>query len=376
VTAGGGAGTLFKVTSGTLTVTLSCTGANCQYNGTPNTVLVGQPVTLTAAARNAIPGTVIWTSSQGVFSGPNPAASITFTPTGAGGPVVIQATPVANPAIKASEIMLNTIATGGGGGGGSGSLTILSSASQMVAGTTFQFTANQPVTWTASAGTIDPNTGEFTAPNPPPDPATVTITATSQSSSSSSATTKVTIFAQPKLVLPASVTLPAGGSVSVPISLAAGTGILGEALMFACAPANLPTGVTCLFSPNPVVNSANAQLSLQLSSAIVGQLMPMRDKSWKRFSAGGPYVIVAACVLWMRRRARRTGRGRILSAILGFIFITLLSACGTGGSFSTTPTQGHLTGTYTLNIVVSGATLGAADLNQTVATAPLSVTLQ
>jgi hypothetical protein len=146
--------------------------------------------------------------------------------------------------------------------------------------------------------------------------------------------------------------------------------------MFVCAPATLPTGVSCVFSPNPVVNSANAQLSLQLSSTIVGELLPMRDKPWKRLSAGGPYVIVAACALWMRRRSRRIGRRGGLSLILGFIFLTLLSACGTGGSFSSPSKQGHLTGDYTLSIVVSGATPGAADLNQTVATAPLSVTLQ
>jgi hypothetical protein len=54
----------------------------------------------------------------------------------------------------------------------------------------------------------------------------------------------------------------------------------------------------------------------------------------------------------------------------------LLTACGTSGTFSSTSQQGHLTGTFTININVSGATPGAADLNQTVATAPLSVTLQ
>jgi hypothetical protein len=70
VTAGGGAGTLFKLTSGTLTISLACTGDNCNYNGTPNTALGGKPVTLTAAVTNAIPGTVTWSSSQGCSAGP------------------------------------------------------------------------------------------------------------------------------------------------------------------------------------------------------------------------------------------------------------------------------------------------------------------
>jgi hypothetical protein len=57
-------------------------------------------------------------------------------------------------------------------------------------------------------------------------------------------------------------------------------------------------------------------------------------------------------------------------------FLSILTACGTGGSFSATSQQGHLSGNYTISITVMGNTQGAADLNQTVATANLAVQLQ
>jgi len=371
LTAGGGAGTLFKVTSGTLTVSLACSGDNCNYNGAPNTALVGQPVALSATVSNGIPNTVTWTSSQGVFSGPNPAASITFTPDGTGGPVVIQATPVANPSVKPKEIMLSTIGNPAAGT----SLAILASASKMVAGATFQFTANQPVNWTATAGTIN-SSGQFTAPNPLPVPPTVTITATSQSNPSSSVTAQVALFPPLSLVVPPQNTLRSGGSASIPISVTAGTGIPGEALLFSCAPATLPTGVSCSFSPNPVTNSGNVQLVLLLSSTTVGKMEPMGGVPWKIFSLGGSSIVVAGCILWLPRRKRWIAERRAISAALAFAFLMLLTACGTSGTFSSTSQQGHLTGTFTIDINVSGATPGAADLNQTVATAHLSVTLQ
>jgi hypothetical protein len=371
VTAGGGAGTIFNVTSGTLTVSLACTGTNCNYNGAANTALVGQPLTLTAAVTNAIPETVTWSSSQGIFDGPNPANSVTFTPTGAGGQVVIQATPVANPSLKPAAITLNTI----GAPGGSTSLTILASASKMVAGTTFQFTANQPATWTATAGTIDSSSGQFTAPTSPPVPASVTITATSQSDSSETVSTQVTVFTQPKLVVPSTITLPAGGSVKIPISITAGTGIPGESLLFSCAPSTLPTGVSCAFTPNPFTNAGSEQLVLQMSSSTVGAVTPMRRAPWKGFFLGGSSVIFAA-LLWMPRRPRWSSRYRFFTAALVLTFLMLMTACGTSGTFATKSGQGHLTGTYTVAINALGATQGAADLGQTVATVSLSVTLQ
>ena len=367
VTAGGGAETLFNVTSGALTVSLEC-GDNCNYNGTPNTVMVGQPVALSATVTNGIPDTVTWTSSQGVFTGNNPASSIMFTPGGNGGPVVVQATPVANPSVLPTSITLNTK---GGSTTTGGSLTILSKTSMMVAGTSFQFTANQqPVTWTATSGTIDPNTGEFTAPNPPPGKTLVTITAT-QTNPSSTATTQVTIFPQPLLVVPANTTLPAGGSVSIPISLTAGTGIQGEALLFTCSPNSLPTGVSCSFTPNPVTNNGGAQLTLKLSSATVGELLPLKPLSW-----GGSVVVFTGAVLWSRRRMRWTRSNPTYLAAVALAFLFGLTACGTGGSFSGTSQQGHLSGNYTISITVMGNTQGAADLNQTVATANLAVKLQ
>ena len=373
VTAGGGAGTLFKVTSGALTVSLACSGDNCNYNGAANTALVGQPEELSATVTDGIPNTVTWTSSQGVFIGKNPASSIMFTPGGSGGPVVVQAIPVANPSVTPTTITLTTIASSSTTGG---SLAILSNTSKMVAGTSFQFTASQPVTWTATSGKIDPNTGQFTAPNPPPGNSAVIITATTQTTPSSAVTTQVTVFPQPMLVVPANTTLPAGGSVSVPISLTAGTGIPGESLLLTCSPASLPAGVSCSFTPNPVTNNGSAQITLKLSSTTVGELLPLGGAPLKPFSWGGSVVVFAGAMLWSRRRARWTRGNDTWFAAGALAFLLVLTACGTGGTFSGTSQQGHLTGNYTISISVMGNTQGAADLNQTVATANLAVNLQ
>ena len=88
------------------------------------------------------------------------------------------------------------------GGIGVSPLSITSSVTQLVAGTTFQFTASAPAVWTASAGTIS-SSGFFTAPNPPPTPAQITITATSTVNPQVFVTTQVTIAPVPAIIVPA-----------------------------------------------------------------------------------------------------------------------------------------------------------------------------
>ena len=72
-------------------------------------------------------------------------------------------------------------------------------------GANWQYTAtvsgstNQNVSWTATAGTIDPHTGLYIAPNSVPSPAAATITAAAQSSPSSTASTTVTVQASDPL---------------------------------------------------------------------------------------------------------------------------------------------------------------------------------
>jgi hypothetical protein len=570
-TSGGGAGTIFSVTPGTLSINLSCVGPNCTYSNKPNTVLIGQPITLNAAVANGIPNTAIWSSSAGTFSGPNPSTSITYMPGGTGGPLVVTATPVADPSFPAQTITLTTIEptnvsfpdpgpfvsgqtnipvnvsagtgsasvpngdvvtyqvvggpsgsstlingaasiqlatlpvgtynlvvnypgnsasflasssnmlpftvnlaqpnvvtlsassiffgnivqgtpsgaqsvtltnsgantvsaltlklgganasefaltsattcgaslaansscsiaatftpaslgtrsavlaisyTGTGspqalnlGGIGVAPLTIISTATQFVAGTTFQFTSSPPANWTASiAGTIT-KAGFFTAPNPVTAPTPITITATSQSNAQIVATTQITVVPAPAIVVPSTTTLPAGNSVNIPISISTG-GIAGEAMAFSCDPNTLPTGVHCLFTPNPVVNAGGATVTLQLISNSARNNLPIRDYPWRKSPLDGYTVMAVGCILVFGRR-KHGGKLMVVLAVAGSAALLSLSACGTSGSFSGATQGGHVTGTYTINISVLGASPGAADFNETLTTVPLKVILQ
>ena len=66
----------------------------------------------------------------------------------------------------------------------------------------------------------------------------------------------------------------------------------------------------------------------------------------------------------------------LLAITLATAALLSLSACGTSGSFNTVSQGGKVTGTYTIDIDISGASQGAPDYNQTLATIPLKVTLQ
>ena len=260
-------------------------------------------------------------------------------------------------------------------GTGVGPLAITSTATELVAGTTFQFTASAPAMWTASAGTMTAG-GFFTAPNPPPSPATVTITATLIANPQIFVTEQIAIASPPAITVPSNTTLPAGGSSTIPISIVAGTGIVGESLALACAPATLPTGIGCSFTPNPVVNTAGAAVTLQLFSTTQSAHLPKSRRPWEQYPLGGSAVVIAGC-LWLFGRRNSRWRGMMLFAItLATAALLSLSACGTSGSFNTVSQGGKVTGTYTIDIDISGASQGAPDYNQTLATIPLKVTLQ
>jgi hypothetical protein len=258
-------------------------------------------------------------------------------------------------------------------GTGLGPLAITSTATQLVAGTTFQFTASAPATWTSSAGTMTAG-GFFTAPNPPPAPAMVTITATLIANPQVFVTEQIAVASPPAITVPSNTTLPAGGTSTVPISIVAGTGISGESLALACAPATLPTGIGCSFVPNPVVNAAGATITLQLFSTTQSAQLPKPRRPWQPL--GGSAIVVASC-LWFFGR-RNSGRKAItfFALILATAALLSLSACGTSGSFNTGSQGGKVTGTYTIDIDITGASQDAPDYNQTLAAIPLKVTLQ
>jgi hypothetical protein len=249
--------------------------------------------------------------------------------------------------------------------------------SQLIAGTTFQFTSNQPVSWTASAGTIS-SSGFFTAPNPPPSPAAVTITATSSTNAQLVATSVVTIVPVPVITVPSSTSLAAGQSVSIPLSIGPGTGIAGESYTLACTPATLPTDVSCVFNPNPLVDAAGgASGTLELTSNALTSKLPQRHLPWNRLPAGGSLIAVACCLIIGIRRNLRGRIPMLMMELIASAALISLAACGTSGSFKIPPaTQQYVTGTYTIDVSVTGASSGAPDFNQTLTTVPVNVTIK
>jgi hypothetical protein len=305
------------------------------------------------------------------------SVAVTFTPASLG---------ARNAALAISYAGIGSPQTVNLGGVGVSPLSITSNTTQLVAGTTFQFTASAPAVWSASAGTIS-TSGFFTAPNPPPTPAQITVTATSTVNPQIFVTTQITIVPVPAIIVPATNTLPAGGSVTIPISITAGTGIAGESITLACSPATLPTGVSCSFTPNPVINTGGTAVTLQLFSNNLNakQLfsnnlnanLPMRGNPWDKHPLDGSAVVITGCIFLIGFKNHGGKKMMLVTSALAFATLMFLTACGTGGSFhSNASSGGHVTGTYTINITASGATPGAADFNQTLTTVPLKVTLQ
>jgi hypothetical protein len=309
-------------------------------------------------------GTTCGTSLSGNSSC---SVAVTFTPTSLG---------ARNATLAISYAGIGSPQTVNLGGVGVSPLSITSNTTQLVAGTTFQFTASAPAVWSASAGTIS-SSGFFTAPNPPPTPAQITVTATSTVNPQIFVTTQITIVSVPAIIVPATNTLPVGGSVTIPISIAAGTGIAGESMTLACSPATLPTGVSCSFVPNPVINTGGAAVTLQLFSNNLNANLPMRGNPWEKHPLDGSAIVITGCIFLIGFKSHGGKKMMLVTSALAFATLMSLAACGTGGSFhSNASSGGHVTGTYTINITASGATPGAADFNQTLTTVPLKVTLQ
>ena len=377
-TSGGGSGEFFRDVPGDLSVSLGCMDIDCIE--TSPTFMVGQPIKLTAMVKNGIPATVNWSSSGGTFDGDQPSTVISFTPTVAADKLLVIARPVANPDLMPlASLPLHTVAPP------TTEPPAINGPDQMIAGTYSQFSTNYDVTvttvtWDASPFKIE-QTGKFTAPNPPPNPPTVTITATPTGVSAKQVTKQVNILRAYSFTLQQSVTLPLGKPVNVPISLPAGVGINGESVSFSCTPAFLPTGVNCSFFPNPVINDGNAkQITLQLISSGVAEVVPLRNGGWKGFILTGSSFVVAGSLLWMRRK-RWKGGYPVISACLSLMFFIVLSACGTGGSFTSPSQQGHPMGTHQIEIDMQGP--NAADQGkfaenqvQPLAKAMISITLQ
>lgn len=122
-------------------------------------------------------------------------------------------------------------------------VTVTPKAATVRLGLTQQFTANTPVSWTASAGTISAG-GLYTAPAMMPGSPMVTVRATSTSDTTKSATASITLEEGVALTLtPTAATVRLGESqaftASVPVTWSATTGVISAAGVYT-APATMP----------------------------------------------------------------------------------------------------------------------------------------
>lgn len=300
-----------------------------------------------------------------VASGASCTVGVAFSPTATG--------------TRSAQLMLSYSGTGSPegvklGGTGVSPLVISSPPLQLIAGTTFQFTANQSVTWTATAGTINSSTGLFMAPATVPSPANVTVTAVSTTYSTVTATTQVVIVAQPALTFPSSNSMTEGTSLTVPFSISAGTGISGEQYSFACTPATLPSGVTCVFSPDPLIDAAGgASGTLVITSSQVNAELQRPAKPSNGLPIGGTLALACLALIPFRRKLGK--KALLVLALVSSGAFFAVSGCGTNGTFKINSQPAYITGTFTVNVSVTGATSTAPDFNQTVATSAIQFTI-
>jgi hypothetical protein len=162
------------------------------------------------------------------------------------------------------------------------------------------------------------------------------------------------------------------------LTISAGTGIPGELLALACTPATLPTGISCTFTPNPVVNAAGGTaVTLNLSSGAINSMArPEQRGPWNRLPLGGSVVLAACCLLFGSRRFRQGRMFALLLCLFASAGLMYLTACGTGGSFKTNTQEGFATGTYEIKVTVTGASPGSPDYNQVVTIFSVKVDVQ
>ncbi len=164
-------------------------------------------------------------------------------------------------------------------------VTVSPASANVVLGSTQQFTANNPVTWTATAGTIS-SAGLYTAPATMPASATVTVRATSTTDTTKYAQATVTLLASAPAVTvsPTTATVTLGGTrqftSNSTVTWTATAGTISSSGLYT-APATMPasssvtvratlatdatkfaTATVTLQSPAPTVSPATATVTL------------------------------------------------------------------------------------------------------------------
>jgi uncharacterized protein (DUF1800 family) len=153
-------------------------------------------------------------------------------------------------------------------------VTVSPTTATVTLGMTRQFTANNPVTWTATAGTIS-SSGLYTAPSTMPASSTVTIRATSTADTTKFAQATVTLQAPATnvTVSPATATVLLAATrqftANVPVTWTATAGTISAAGLYT-APATMPASPTVTIRATSTADTSRfAQATVTLQAPTV-----------------------------------------------------------------------------------------------------------
>jgi hypothetical protein len=362
---------------------------------TLQTVVASQssPIQFTATVTGPSNTAVTWTlSGTGCSGAPcgSLSASGLYTPPGAaianpGAIDTVTATSVADPTKSASTtVTVNdpvTISISPTGVAGKLAIQIGQSQSftSIITGS-----SNTTVVWSVTGtgcgggpcGTITQPTSTTAATYTAPATLTAsqidTIVATSAADPTKTATVQAIIFLPPAVSAPpSSITVTAGGTATYTVTLKPGTGnpLYGETL--SCL--NLPNGVNCVFTPNPLPVGATS-FTVQVTTTSTGVSSLNRGST---AMLAGLVPLIGLFLFGLRGSEYRKRLMRNFSLIvLSILVATGMIACGTSGTFGTAQMSNLLAtppGVYTITVEATTNAPGQAQNAFTVTTLPLTV---
>ena len=340
--------------TGQSAITVTPLPVSVSISPTLQTVVASQsnPIQFTATVTGPSNSAVTWTlSGTGCSGAPcgTLSASGLYTPPGAaianpGAIDTVTATSQADPTKSASAaVTVNnpvTISISPAGVGGQFAIEVGQSQTftSVVTGS-----SNTTVIWSVTGtgcsggpcGTIAQPTSTvpatYTAPATLASSETDTIVATSAADPTKTASVMAVIFLPPVVSAPPSaITVTAGGTATYTVTLKPGTGnpLYGETL--SCL--NLPNGVSCLFTPNPLPAGATG-FTVQVVTTATGV------SSLSKGSAtmlAGLVPLIGLFLFGLRGSEYRKRLMRNFSlVVLSILVATGMIACGTSGTFGT-----------------------------------------
>jgi hypothetical protein len=275
------------------TCTVTATPTSGIGNNASATVTITSPLTISPASAITASGQTqqfssnlpaVWTSSCGSIK-----SSGLFTASAAQGSVCT-ITATATGSIAYTATAADTI-------GASVSVTLLPAQASLAESSTQQFTANQLATFAASCGSIDSNSGLYTAPLKP---GTCTVTATPVYGTGSSGSSTVTVTS-PLTISPASASTPSGqtqqftANMSVVWTASCGS-ISTTGLFNASVDQGTICTITAMATGSPAyTNTANDTVAAAVPITVSPTQVSVAENATQQFTANEPATFTASC---------------------------------------------------------------------------------